>query len=224
MTRRKETKQRVRTARQRSNASTRWLERQLNDPYVHKARAEGYRARSAYKLLEIDAKHRLLREGRRAVDLGSAPGSWSQVLARKGIKTVGLDLLPVDPLAGVMFLEGDFRDDAVLQALRAALGGPVDLVLSDMAASATGQRLVDRLRGEELAELVLAFTDEVLAPGGDALIKLVKGAEPVARAAALPRFREVAFVRPPSTRKDSSELFMLAKGRKTVAEVASPAR
>ncbi|TVQ33213.1 MAG: RlmE family RNA methyltransferase [Geminicoccaceae bacterium] len=213
MSRTKEVKQRVRTARGRTLSSTRWLERQLNDPYVHKAKAEGYRARSAYKLLEVDAKHQLLRPGRRVVDLGAAPGSWSQVCARRGLPVVALDLEPVAPLAGVMTLQGDFRDDATVERLRAALGGPVDLVLSDMAAFATGQRLVDRLKAEELAELVLAFTDDVLAAGGDCLIKLVKGAEPVARAQALTRFRQVGFVRPPATRKDSSETFLIAKDR-----------
>ncbi|MFW5835217.1 MAG: RlmE family RNA methyltransferase, partial [Pseudomonadota bacterium] len=153
MSRAKEVKQRVRTARGRTLSSTRWLERQLNDPYVHKAKAEGYRARSAYKLLEIDAKHHLLRPGRRVVDLGAAPGSWSQVCARKGLAVVALDLQPIDPLAGVTTLEGDFRETAALERLHAALQGPVDLVLSDMAAFATGQRLVDRLKAEELAEL-----------------------------------------------------------------------
>jgi 23S rRNA (uridine2552-2'-O)-methyltransferase len=217
MSRVKEVKQRVRTARGRTLSSTRWLERQLNDPYVHKARAEGYRARSAYKLLEIDAKHHLLRPGRRVVDLGAAPGSWSQVCARKGLEVVALDLQPMDPLAGVTMLEGDFRDAATVERLHAALQGPVDLILSDMAAFATGQRLVDRLKAEELAELVLHFTDEVLAPGGDCLIKLVKGAEPVARALALPRFRQVGFVRPPATRKDSSETFLIAKDRRPAA-------
>jgi 23S rRNA (uridine2552-2'-O)-methyltransferase len=214
MTRSKEAKQRVKTARSRTLSSTLWLERQLNDPYVHRAKAEGYRARSAFKLLEIDARHHLLRPGRRGDDLGAAPGSWSQVCARQGLPVVALDLLPVDPLAGVVMLQGDFRDADTLARLDAALGGPVDLVLSDMAASATGQRLVDRLKAEEMAELVLAFTDTALAPGGDCVVKLVKGAEPVARAAALPRFRQVAFVRPPATRKDSSEVFLVAKDRK----------
>lgn len=213
MTRSKEVKQRVRTARGRTVSSTRWLERQLNDPYVHQARNEGYRARSAYKLLEIDAKHGLLKQGRRVVDLGAAPGSWSQVCARRGLPVVALDLEPIDPLAGVVTLQGDFRDAATVEQLHAAMDGPVDLVLSDMAALATGQRLVDRLKAEELAELVLAFTDQALAPGGDCLIKLVKGAEPAARAAALSRFRQVGFVRPPATRKESSETFLIAKDR-----------
>ena len=214
MSRARQAKQRVKTARSRSNASTRWLQRQLNDPYVHRARAEGYRARSAFKLLEIDAKHGLLAKGRRVCDLGAAPGSWSQVCARHGLEVVGLDLLPIDAVAGCTFLEGDFRDEMVQDRLQAALGGPVDLVLSDMAADATGQRLVDRLRAEELAEAVLAFTDAVLAPGGDALVKLVRGAEPVARAAALERFAQALLVRPPATRKESSEIFLLARRRR----------
>jgi 23S rRNA (uridine2552-2'-O)-methyltransferase len=217
MSRARQAKQRVRTARGRSVASTRWLERQLNDPYVHRAREEGYRARSAYKLLEIDAKHRVLRPGRKVCDLGAAPGSWAQICARRGLYVVGLDTVAVDPLAGCTFIEGDFRDEAVRNRLRAVLDGRADLVLSDMAAAATGQRLVDRLRAEELAELVLDFADEVLSEDGDALIKLVKGAEPAARAAALPRFRQVQFVRPPATRKDSSEMFLLARGHRATA-------
>jgi len=217
MTRARQAKQRVRTARGRPVASTRWLERQLNDPYVHRAREEGYRARSAYKLIEIDAKHRILQPGRKVCDLGAAPGSWSQVAARRGLRVVGLDLEPIEPLAGCTFLQGDFRDERVQARLRAVLDGRVDLVLSDLAAPATGQRLVDRLRAEELAELVLAFTDALLTPEGDALIKLVKGAEPAARAAAAPRFRQLVFVRPPATRKDSSETFLLARGRRPSA-------
>lgn len=213
----REAKQRVKTARSRSHASTLWLQRQLNDPYVHRARAEGFRARSAYKLAEIDAKHGLLQRGRRVCDLGCAPGSWSQVCARRGLEVVGLDLLPVDPIAGCVFVEGDFRVAEVRARLTEALGGRADLLLSDMAADATGQRLVDRLRAEELAEEVLVFADEVLAVGGDALIKLVKGAEPAARAVALPRFERVLIVRPPATRKDSSESFLLARRKQPVA-------
>ncbi len=217
MSRSKQTKQRVRTARGRAGASTQWLQRQLNDPYVHRAKAEGYRARSAYKLLEIDHKQRLLERRRRVCDLGAAPGSWSQVCARRGIAVVGLDLVPIDPLAGCTFLQGDFRDSATHARLLDALDGPVDLVLSDMAADATGQRLVDRLRAEELAEGVLAFTDRVLAPGGDVLIKVVKGAEAAVRPAALARFRQVFFLRPPATRKESSETFLLARDRQVAA-------
>ncbi len=217
MSRARQAKQRVRTARGRPVGSTRWLERQLNDPYVHRAREEGYRARSAYKLLEIDAKHRILKPGRKVCDLGAAPGSWSQVCARKGLKVIGLDRERIEPLAGCTFLEGDFRDEAVQTRLRAVLDGRVDLILSDMAAPATGQRLVDRLRAEELAEAVLAFCDDMLAEGGDVLIKLVKGAEPAARAAAAPRFRQVLFVRPPATRKDSSEMFLLGRGHRVSA-------
>ena len=214
MSRARQAKQRVRTARGRPTASTRWLERQLNDPYVHRARDEGYRARSAYKLLEIDAKHQILKPGRKVCDLGAAPGSWAQVCARKGLQVIGLDLERVEPLAGCTFLEGDFRETAVQTRLRAVLDGRADVVLSDMAAAATGQRLVDRLRAEELAEAVLAFGDDVLATDGDVLVKLVKGAEPAARAAALPRFRSVQFVRPPATRKDSSEMFLLGRGHR----------
>lgn len=215
-------KQRVKTARGRKISSTRWLERQLNDIYVHKAKKDGYRARSAYKLLEIDKKFRLLKPGRHVVDLGAAPGSWSQVCAQRGLSVVGLDLIPVETMAGALFFEGDFLDPAVQDRLASASDRRVDLVLSDMAAASTGQRLVDRLRAEALGETVLAFAGDVLAPGGDVLIKLVKGAEVPLRKVALPDFTRVDFVRPPATRKESSELFLLARGfKERSAELAA---
>lgn len=207
-------KTRLKTARGRSLSSQRWLERQLNDPYVHWAKAEGWRARSVYKLEELDRRFGLLRRGARVVDLGAAPGSWSQYAARKGCRVVALDLLPMVPLADVEPLEGDFLEPAVQAAVRESLGGPADLVLSDMAAPATGQRAVDRLRAEALGEAVLDFAAEVLAPGGACVLKLVKGGEAalVPRAAAL--FATAKIVRPKATRAESSEVFLVARGFK----------
>lgn len=198
--------------RGRSVSSTRWLARQLNDPYVHKARREGYRSRSAYKLLEIDRRHGILRRGGRIVDLGCAPGGWTQVATRKGAKVVGIDLLPVEPIQGAELIQGDFLDSEVQDRLVAVLGGPADVVLSDLAASATGQRAVDRLRAEAIGEAVIAFAQRVLGPGGDLLIKLVRGAEARLQDEARPLFKSVRLLRPPATRKESSEIFLLARG------------
>lgn len=207
----REPKQRLRSARGRSTGSQRWLARQLADPYVHRARAEGWRSRSAFKLLEIDDRHRLLRKNMRVIDLGCAPGGWSQVAAARGARVVGLDLLPVDPVEGVTFVEGDFLDEAVQARVLAELGGPADLVLSDMAASSTGQRAVDRLRAEGLAEAVLAFADRALRPRGALLLKLVKGAEARVLAAARRAFVRARLLRPPATRKESSEVYLHAE-------------
>jgi 23S rRNA (uridine2552-2'-O)-methyltransferase len=205
---------RVKTAKGRTTSSQRWLARQLNDPYVQRAKQEGWRARSVFKLQELDERFGLLRRGARVLDLGAAPGSWSQLAAKRGCRVVAVDLLPMAPLAGVEILEGDFLDPAVQERLRAALGGPADIVLSDMAADATGQRAVDRLRAEGLAETVLDFAAEVLAPGGACVIKLVKGGE----AAVMPRanalFATAKVVRPKATRADSSEVFLVARGFK----------
>lgn len=207
-------KTRVRSAKGRPIGSTRWLERQLNDPYVQRARREGFRARSVYKLAEIDREHGLLRAGTRVVDLGAAPGSWSQYAAKRGCRVLGLDLLEVQPIPGVELLQGDFLDPAVQARVVGQLGGPVDLVLSDMAASSTGSRAVDRLRAEGLGEAVLEFVGRVLAPGGACLIKLVRGAEAALQARARPAFRSLKLLRPPATRADSSEIFLLALGHR----------
>lgn len=208
------TKERLRDTRGRSTSSQAWLNRQLNDPYVHRARAEGYRARSVYKLQEIDARFDLIRRGVLVVDLGAAPGSWSQYAAREGAKVVAVDLLEVEPLAGVELLAGDFLDADVQARLEAALGGPADLVLSDMAAHATGQRTVDRLRAEGLGEAVLEFAGRILRPGGDCLLKLVKGAEAVLTPLALKGFASSRVLRPKATRAESSEAYLLARGRR----------
>lgn len=202
-------KVRLHSARRRRAGSTRWLTRQLNDAYVQRARDEGYRSRAAYKLLEIDAKHRLLKPGLRVIDLGSAPGGWLQVAARRRCRVVGLDQEPLAPIEGATVLEGDVFAPDIARRLLQALGGPAQLLLSDLAASATGQRAVDRLRAEALGEAVLALVPELLAPGGDALIKLVKGAEADVVADARRTFAKVKLVRPEATRRESSEIYLL---------------
>jgi 23S rRNA (uridine2552-2'-O)-methyltransferase len=207
-------KTRLRTAKGRPLASTLWLERQLNDPFVQRARAQGWRARSVFKLEEIDRRFGLIRRGMAVLDLGAAPGSWTQYAAAKGARVVAIDLLPMEPVAGAVILQGDAQDPAMQDRLAAALGGPADLVLSDIAANATGTRAIDRLRAEGVAEAVLEIAGRLLAPGGACLIKLVKGAEANVRARALQLFRRVELVRPAATRKDSSETFLLALDRR----------
>jgi 23S rRNA (uridine2552-2'-O)-methyltransferase len=196
----------------RRAGSTRWLERHLNDPYVPGARRAGYRARAAYKLLEIDRRFGLLKPGRTVLDLGSAPGSWAQVAAARGCRVVGLDLAEVAPIAGATMLQGDLFDPATPARIRTAAGGPAAVVLSDMAASSTGQRAVDRLRAEAIGEAVLALLPELLAQGGSAVIKLVRGAESGMTAAAKRQFARVQLVRPEATRRGSSEVYLVALG------------
>ena len=210
-------KTRLRTAKGRPLASTLWLERQLNDPFVQRARAQGWRARSVFKLEEIDRRFGLIRKGAVVLDLGAAPGSWTQYAAGRGARVVAVDLLPVEPVAGAVILAGDAQDPKVQERVAGALGGPADLVLSDIAANATGTRAIDRLRAEGVAETVLEIADRLLAPGGSCLIKLVKGAEAKVRARALTLFRRVELIRPAATRKDSSETFLLALDRKPPA-------
>lgn len=204
-------KERVKTAKGRSVSSTRWLERQLNDPYVHQAKAAGWRARSVFKLEELDRRFDLLHRGDRVLDLGAAPGSWSQYAAKKGCRVVAVDLLAIEPIAGVTFVQGDFLQPEVQRQLAELMGGPADIVLSDMAASATGQRAVDRLRAEGLGELVLDFAAELLKPGGHCALKLVKGAEATLTAKAQALFATARVVRPKATRSDSSEVFLVAR-------------
>jgi 23S rRNA (uridine2552-2'-O)-methyltransferase len=202
----------------RRAGSTRWLERHLNDPYVQGARQAGYRARAAYKLLEIDQRFGLLKPGRTVLDLGSAPGSWAQVAAARGCRVIGLDLAEVAPIAGATMLQGDVFDPATPAALRTAAGGPAAVVLSDMAASSTGQRAVDRLRAEALGEAVLALLPEVLAQGGSAVIKLVRGAESGVIAEAKRQFERVQLVRPEATRRGSTEVYLVALGYRGAAD------
>jgi 23S rRNA (uridine2552-2'-O)-methyltransferase len=210
-------RQRVRTARNRSASSTRWLERQLNDPYVRRAKAENYRSRAAYKLLELDQRFALLKGVGAVVDLGIAPGGWSQVLRRRVPKAsvVGIDLLPTDPIEGVDILQMDFMDEAAPGKLKAALGGPADLVLSDMAANTVGHPQTDHLRTMALVEAGLEFAKEVLKPGGAYVAKVLAGGADNQLVAELKRhFATVKHAKPPASRKDSSEWYVIAQGFK----------
>ena len=211
-------KVRVKTGK-RSLSSKLWLERQLNDPYVARAKREGFRGRAAFKLIEIDDKHRLLKKGGRVVDLGAAPGGWSQVAAKrvgaeegKG-KIVAIDLLPMASLPGVQFIELDFLDPHAPEAIKSLLGGPADVVLSDMAANATGHRQTDHLRIMGLAEAAADLGREVLSPGGAFLCKVLQGGTETTLLAALKRdFASVKHVKPSASRADSAEIYLLATG------------
>jgi 23S rRNA (uridine2552-2'-O)-methyltransferase len=210
---------RVKTARRRSASSTHWLERQLNDPYVAEARRLGYRSRAAFKLLELDDRFRLLKPGARVVDLGAAPGGWTQVAAARTRaeagqgRVVGIDLLPMDPVPGATLLHMDFLGDAAPEAIRAALGGPADLVLSDMAAPATGHAATDHLRIVALAEAAYAFAREVLAPGGSFVAKVFQGGTERSLLESLRRdFEAVRHAKPPASRAESAEVYVVAQG------------
>ncbi|HKP34326.1 MAG TPA: RlmE family RNA methyltransferase [Sphingomicrobium sp.] len=208
---------RLRTAKGRKVSSTRWLERQLNDPYVRRAKAENYRSRAAYKLLELDERFGLLKSVRAVVDLGIAPGGWSQVVRRTSpqARIVGIDLLPTDPIDGVAILELDFMDDAASDRLKEALGGPADLVLSDMAANTVGHPQTDHLRTMALVEAGLDFAKEVLRPGGAYVAKVLAGGADHELVAELKRnFATVKHAKPPASRKDSSEWYVVAQGFK----------
>jgi len=212
-------KVRVKSGKGRSLSSKLWLERQLNDPYVARAKREGFRSRAAFKLIEIDDKRHILERGRRVIDLGAAPGGWSQVAAQRvGAgegrgRVLAIDLLPMDPIAGVEILTLDFLDPAAPARLKAALGGPADVVLSDMAANATGHRATDHLRIMGLVEEAAAFAGDVLAPGGVFLAKVLQGGTESALLAELKRdFASVKHVKPAASRADSAELYVLATG------------
>ncbi|MBM6594165.1 RlmE family RNA methyltransferase [Microvirga pudoricolor] len=209
-------KQRVKTAHKRSLSSQKWLERQLNDPYVARAKREGYRSRAAFKLLEIDEKYHLLKPGQRVVDLGAAPGGWAQIAARKvGAKgkVVGIDLLDIDPLPGVEFIQLDFLDETAPGKLIDMLGGPADIVMSDMAANTTGHKKTDHLRIMGLAEAAIYFAREILAPGGAFVAKVFQGGTESQLLADLKRdFAVVRHVKPSASRSDSAELYVLATG------------
>jgi 23S rRNA (uridine2552-2'-O)-methyltransferase len=208
---------RVRTARGRTAQSQRWLERQLNDPYVKRAKAEGYRSRAAYKLLELDEKFQLLKGATRVVDLGIAPGGWAQVVRRRIPKAaiVGIDLLPVDPIDGVTILQMDFMDDAAPGRLLEELGGAPNLVLSDMAANTVGHPQTDALRTLALVETALAFAIDVLEPGGTFVSKVFAGGGDTAMVAEMKRnFTTVKHAKPPASRKGSVEWFVVAQGFK----------
>ncbi len=212
-------KTRVKTARKRSLSSTLWLERQLNDPYVAMAKREGYRSRAAYKLIEVAEKYKLFRPGQRIIDLGAAPGGWSQVAAAetrsaegKG-RVIAMDLLDMDPIEGVEFRTMDFHDPDAPERLREWLGGLADGVLSDMAANATGHRKTDHLRIVGLVELAADFAREVLAPGGFLLAKVLQGGSEGELLASLKReFATVRHIKPKASRADSAELYVLATG------------
>ena len=207
---------RLRTAKSRSKASQRWLERQLNDPYVRAAQQQGLRSRAAFKLLEMDDKHGLIRPGARVLDLGAAPGGWTQVAAERagpGGRVVAVDLLPMDPVPGATILQGDFQDDSVAAAALEALGGTADLVLSDMAPNTTGHGATDHLRIMALAELALDTALAALAPGGGFVAKVFQGGSERSFLDTLKRrFGAVRHAKPPASRKDSSELYVVATG------------
>jgi 23S rRNA (uridine2552-2'-O)-methyltransferase len=209
--------ERLRTAKRRSASSTRWLTRQLNDPYVKKAKAEGWRSRAAYKLIELDERFGLLKGVTRAVDLGIAPGGWSQVLRQRSpkAKVVGIDLLPTDPIEGVTIFEMDFMAEEAPAALEAALDGPPDLVLSDMAANTVGHKQTDHLRTMGLVEAAADFAIATLAPGGAFVAKVLAGGTDAQLLALLKRhFATVKHAKPPASRKDSSEWYVIAQGFK----------
>ena len=208
---------RVRTAKRRTAQSTRWLERQLNDPYVRRAKAEGYRSRAAYKLIELDERFGFLKGAKRVVDLGIAPGGWAQVVRKQVPKAAvaGIDLLPVDPIEGVEILQLDFMADAAPDALVAALGGAPDLVLSDMAANTVGHPQTDALRTMGLVEAAADFAIQVLEPGGAFVAKVFAGGADSALVAELKRaFTSVKHAKPPASRKGSSEWYVVALGKK----------
>jgi 23S rRNA (uridine2552-2'-O)-methyltransferase len=203
--------------KERTHSSRQWLERQLNDPYVKRAKSEGYRSRAAYKLAEIDDKAKFLKRGARIVDLGAAPGGWSQIAAErvgagKG-RVVAIDLLEMEPLRGVEFLRLDFLDEGAPEKLKALLGGPADVVLCDMAANATGHRRTDHLKIMALVEAAADYAREVLAPNGAFLAKVIQGGTEASLLASLKRdFTSVKHIKPPASRTDSAELYVLATG------------
>ena len=209
----------LRTATGRSVSSQRWLKRQIDDPYVRRAKSEGYRSRSAFKLIEVDDKHKLLKPGGRVVDLGAAPGGWSQVAAQRvkagqgNGKVVAIDLLEIEPIANVEFVQIDFLDDSAPGRLKEMLGDRADVVLCDMAANATGHRKTDHLKIVALVEAAAEFAREVLAPGGAFLAKVIQGGTEGELLASLKRdYASVKHVKPPASRADSAELYVLATG------------
>jgi 23S rRNA (uridine2552-2'-O)-methyltransferase len=215
---------RVKTAKGRKISSTRWLQRQLNDPYVVRARKEGYRGRAAYKIIEIDDRFRFLVPGARVVDLGCAPGGWCQVavkrvnaLGEKGARArgtvLGVDLQAVEPIAGADLMQLDFLDPGADAAVKARLGGQADVVLSDMAAAASGHRQTDHMKIMALAEAAAALAIDVLAPGGVFVAKVLQGGtENTLLALLKQRFEKVQHFKPPASRKDSAEMFVVATG------------
>jgi len=218
----------VKSAGKRKLSSKLWLERQLNDPYVAQAKRDGWRSRAAYKLIEMDDKYRLLKPGQVVVDLGAAPGGWSQVAARKvGVlqgkgKVVAIDLLEMPEIPGVTFAQLDFMDDKAPEILREMIGGGVDVVMSDMAANTTGHRKTDQLRIVGLVETAAAFAAEVLKPGGTFIAKVFQsGADAELLAQVKRDFATVRHVKPAASRQDSSERYLLATGFRGGGNTAS---
>ena len=210
---------RVKSAAKRTTSSARWLERHLNDPYVHEATKRGFRSRAAFKLLQLDEKFHLLGPGKRVVDLGAAPGGWTQVAVdkvqtgREGWKVVGLDILPMDPVPGATTMQADFLEEGAAERRKEALGGPADVVLSDMAAPTIGHQSTDHLRIMALAEAAYDFAEEVLAPGGAFVAKLFQGGAEKSLLERLKRdFATVRHAKPPASRAESSETYVVATG------------
>ncbi len=213
----KDPNERLRTGKKRSTSSARWLTRQLNDPYVKQAKAEGWRSRAAFKLLELDEKYALIKGSKRVVDLGIAPGGWSQVVRKRNPKAavVGIDLLPTEPIEGVTIFEMDFMADEAPAALTEALGGAPDLVLSDMAANTVGHKQTDHLRTMGLVETAADFAIQHLSPGGAFVAKVLAGGTDTELLALLKKhFTTVKHGKPPASRKDSSEWYVIAQGFK----------
>lgn len=211
---------RVKTARKRSNSSVRWLNRQLNDPYVQDAKRMGYRSRACFKLIELDDRFKFLKPGTKVVDLGAAPGGWTQVVAErirplknKKSAIVGIDLLEIEDIPGATLLQGDFLEEEHVEAVREALGGAADVVLSDMAAVTTGHSNTDHLRIMALAEAALMFAEEVLSQGGTFIAKVFEGGSDQQLLMALKKaFKTVKHVKPAASRKESSEMYVVATG------------
>ncbi len=206
----------MKTAKRRSISSARWLERQLNDPYVAEARKRGYRSRAAFKLAQLDDRFHFLKNGARVVDLGCAPGGWTQVVVERcgrSAKVVGIDLIEVEPISGAELMVGDFLDEDAPDRLKTALGGPADVVLTDMAAHATGHSKTDHLKIMALVEVAHLFAKEVLAPGGAFVAKVLQGGTEKDLLAELKRdFAKVAHVKPAASRADSAEMYLVATG------------
>lgn len=210
---------RVKTAAKRKISSTRWLARQLNDPYVQEAKSRGFRSRAAFKLEQMDEQHHLLKRGMRVVDLGAAPGGWTQIAVdrvqpeKSGGCVIGIDLLPIDPIPGATLLVGDFMDNDAPDKLKSLLGGEADIVMSDMAPYTMGHRQTDHLRVMALVEAACMFAQETLKPGGTFLAKLFQGNAEGDLLASLRRdFEKVRHLKPDASRKESSEVYILATG------------
>ena len=206
----------LRTSRGRTTSQQAWLKRQLNDPYVIAARTQGFRSRAAFKLIELDDKFKLITKGARVVDLGAAPGGWTQVAIQRGARSVvGVDLLAIDEIPGATLLQGDFHDPDMPARLAELLGGQADIVLSDMAPNTSGHAPTDHLRIMALAELALDFATQILAPGGSFVTKLFQGGSEKTMLTTLKQsFSQVRHAKPPASRKDSSELYVVATGFK----------